>query len=226
MEEKEGELQRQNVALLLEAWQQSGEERGLEALVAEVRPMIESAVAKALRSRGVRDPSAADDAVSRVMDHLRRLPGVSPTERRVEPFMAGGVGRGGVDAGVSFVVWLARKRARDVARSIHRRSRHVVAFSQLDLSDAAKVAGVERQPPRDAATEDRVAASLASAVAQLDARSRDVIERLLAGQSQTDIARQIGVCEGTVSRIRAHAIGELRGWIADGPADGMIRRPK
>ena len=55
----------------------------------------------------------------------------------------------------------------------------------------------------------------------LDGRSRLVVELLLAGENQAAIARRMGLCEGTVSRIRARAISTLRAAI-EGRPDGRL----
>ena len=47
------------------------------------------------------------------------------------------------------------------------------------------------------------------------ARAQEVLTRLLDGESQAAIAKSMGVCEGTVSRIRAKAIEGIRRSLAD-----------
>jgi RNA polymerase sigma factor (sigma-70 family) len=58
--------------------------------------------------------------------------------------------------------------------------------------------------------EPDAASWLHSAIAALDARSQEVVGCLLKGLTQAEIAKELGVCEGTVSRIRAKAIEQLR----------------
>jgi RNA polymerase sigma factor (sigma-70 family) len=58
---------------------------------------------------------------------------------------------------------------------------------------------------------DRVRA----AAKQLEPRQRLLVELLLEGKSQTVIAHVLGVCEGTVSRLRARAIAALQSLVAE-----------
>ena len=52
-------------------------------------------------------------------------------------------------------------------------------------------------------------------IARLVPRQRAVIELLREGKSQVVIAHALGVCEGTVSRLRQRAIGELKRLLAE-----------
>ena len=185
----------------LARWQESGDPELLAAVVAAARPLAEAVAAKMLRSRGVTDPSAVDDVMSLVLDHLRRLPGAVAGERPVAPFRGE---QPGTDAGVGYVCQLAEKRALDVARQRRRRSRHTLPFS---LVDAEVQRGLVR---REAAAQADLLDRLADALDGLEPRLRTVVEMLLDGKSQAVIAHVLGVCEGTVSRARSRAVDHLR----------------
>ncbi len=193
--------------LLLE-WQSMGDERTLEELFKAICPLAESVARHVLRSAGIQDPAAIDDAMSKVFDHLRRLHGSSARDRRVAAFRpaADTVTRRG-DAGIGFVRWLAQERARDIARATFRRTRRTRLFSQLAPEHAGMVRSIEASPPPDGG---RLDDDVRLAIESLDGRSRLVIEMLLEGESQATIARHMGVCEGTVSRIHSRAIEALR----------------
>lgn len=196
----------EGVSSLLVRWQSTGDASSFEALVGLVRPIVEEAARRMLRSARVADPSAVDDCVAIVLDHLRRLPGTAVGERTVSPFRpAGG------DSGVGFVRWLAKERARDVARASRRRARLTMTFSQLDPSESARLAWTSVEPAPDETPTERVR----RAITTLDARAQEVLTRLLDGESQAAIAKSMGVCEGTVSRIRAKAIEGIRRSLAD-----------
>jgi RNA polymerase sigma factor (sigma-70 family) len=191
----------EGVSTLLKRWQSTADESCFETLVGVVRPIVEETALRTLRSAHVADPSAVDDCVAMVLDHLRRLPGAGPGERSVAPFRSIGS-----DSGVGFVRWLAKERARDVARARRRRTRLTMTFSQLDPSESARL---EQRPAEPGASRPEIT-RMHRAIAALDARTRDVLARLLDGESQAVIARSMGVSEGTVSRIRTKAIEDVR----------------
>ena len=56
---------------------------------------------------------------------------------------------------------------------------------------------------------------LHEAIGMLPPRKRMVIELLLEGKSQAVISHMIGVCEGTVSRLRWRATAQLRALLAE-----------
>jgi len=208
--------------LLLE-WQSTGDERTLEELFKAISPLIESVSRHVLRSNGIVDPGAIDDATSKVFDHLRRLHGPSAGDRRVAAFRpaAPHVTRRG-DAGIGFIRWLSQERARDIARATFRRTRRTRLFSQLAPEHAGMVQRIEARPPPDGGLLDD---DVLLAIESLDGRLRLVIDLLLEGESQATIARRMGVCEGTVSRIHARAIEALREAIR-GPSEPILsRRP-
>ena len=219
----------QSVASLLLQWQSTGDEQKLEALFASVGSLVEQVSRHVLLAAGITDPGAVDDAMSKVLDHLRRLPGPREGERAVAVFQPTGSddseGREGSlsigdvscrgDAGIAFIRWLAGKRARDVARATLRRARHTRLFSQLEFENAGLVRSFEA---RDRLEGERLGDDVLLAIESLDDRSRQLVELLLEGKSQAEMARRMGVCEGTVSRIRARAIATLRAAI-EMPAD-------
>lgn len=204
--------------LLLE-WQSTGDERTLEELFKAISPLIERVARHMLRSTGIVDPGAIDDATSKVFDHLRRLHGPSAEDRGVAAFRpaARDEPRRG-DAGIGFIRWLAQERARDVARATLRRTRRTRVFSQLAPEHLGIVRSIEASHSADGGPLDD---DVRLAIESLDGRSRLVVELLLEGENQAAIARRMGVCEGTVSRIRARAISTLREAIEVRP-DGRL----
>jgi hypothetical protein len=62
------------IASLLEAWQATGAPDDFHYLWQAARSIVERAIRKNLCRQGIRDPAAADEAMSLVMNHLRRLP--------------------------------------------------------------------------------------------------------------------------------------------------------
>jgi len=204
---------RPDLATLLHAWQQGGDTRALERLIHATRPVARNAIARVLVSRGIRDPDALDDALALVFDHLRRLPGGTP-ERSVAPFAPR---RREGDRGKAFVHRLAKDRALDVARGCRRRARKSVAFSELGPAATARAEAAlavdDASAPRTAA--DPLADRIRAAVRRLDGRDRDVMTLLLAGHSQTAIAAALGVCAGTVSRLRRRALERLRALLEE-----------
>lgn len=219
---------RHELERLLRQWQESGREAVLEQLIRVAAPAASCVIQGVLRRRGIRDPHAVDDALALVFDHIRRLPGAGEGERSVAPFVP--VAKAG-DRGRAFLHRLAKDRALDVARSRRRRARHVRTFSQLDQLATSRLTGGIADAPQGpissagdpAAGEEMSAAAAAAessrrlraALARLSARDRQVIDLLLEGKNQAVIAHVLGVCEGTVSRIRRHAIDRLRTLLGD-----------
>jgi RNA polymerase sigma factor (sigma-70 family) len=72
------------------------------------------------------------------------------------------------------------------------------------------------------------------AIERLPPRQRAVVRGLMDELSQAELARQIGVCEGTVSRLWVKAIGRIReslrvyeaGARKDGEWGGVISAPR
>lgn len=196
-----------SVTALIDRWQTDHDGDALAALVALIRLPLARVVAHTLRRQGVRDPGACEDAWALVIEHLSRL-GSADGLRRVEAFDARRTSRGGaVDPGWIYVRCVARSRARDIARDRRRRDRHV---EMLVSRRAESPPSVDAEESRGAAVE-----RLRAAVARLDSQSRRVVTLLLDGKSQTVIAHVLGVCEGTVSRIRSRAIAKLRSLLAE-----------
>lgn len=206
---------------LLLDWQATADQSHLEPLVAAIRPLAERMATATLHRHGIRDSYAVDEVVSLVLDHLRRLPGAPTDERPVASFAPRRIARCNgslIDLGQAFLVWLTRERAADVARSRRRQARHTTVFSELEkpvrhrLQDSAD--------PGDAAATDIAAYAdlcvrLRDVIPRLPPRERTVIELLLEGKSQTVIAHVLGVCEGTVSRLRGRATIVLRTLLAE-----------
>lgn len=193
---------------LLRAWQADGREQTLESLVRIAAPIVEHAARRELRGFGIRDPAAADDAVARVFDHLRRLHGTAAGERRVTGFGAGAPHAGHASA-LTFIRLLARSRARDVARSRRRAGRHERPFATLDDAARDHVHAVAATDGDDDPVTD-LKPRLLAAIAALDGRERMAISLRLEGKSLAVVAHALDVCEGTASRIHARAVATLR----------------
>lgn len=202
------------VADALQAWQETGDVAWLEHVIAETLPRLERAARGVLQRLQIDDWSAVDDAVSLVLDHLRRLPATAPGERSVARFehrrdAGGSVG----DPGLAYLVWLAHERAYDVARQRKRQTKRLQRYAtvhtvrHIDDTDFASLSDARE-------TDCATAARLQTAIVLLEPRSRTVIQLLLDGKSQAVIAHVLGVCEGTVSRLRTRAIAELRRLLA------------
>lgn len=202
------------IADSLQAWQETADEVWLEHVISQTLSTLETIARNMLRRRYVSDWSAVDDTLSLVFDHLRRLPATTRGERGVARFeTTRGRSRGGCDPGLAYLVWLTHERALDVARQRKRQTKRLRLYATVhpvrhlddtdfeSLSDACE-------------TECATAARLQTAVAMLEPRSRSVIQLLLDGKSQAVIAHVLGVCEGTVSRLRSRAIAELRRLLA------------
>ena len=204
-----------SVSLLVLRWQASGAEAAFEKIVEQVRPQVERVIERVLRRQGLRDPAAVDEAVSLVLDHLRRLPGSAGKERSVAkfaPLAARGSGRTATDPGRSFIACLAEDRARDVARA--RRRQRSVPFTQLG-AEAARACEQRLTASGSEAVDPSPLDRVRAAAERLDPRQRRLVELLLEGTSQVVIAHVLGVCEGTVSRLRARAIAALREALAE-----------
>lgn len=215
----------QSLEALLEQWQATGSHEVFRHLLTRAGPIVDRVVAHTLQRLGLRDPATVDDAISLVFDHLRRLHGWTG-ERTVCPFAArkaggnscGDHGAAAVaDRGAAFIVRLSQTRACDVARAHRRRTRRCASVSQLDVAATHDLrmrlcglrASTELPPPAEAAAE-----RLHAAIAQLEPRQRTLVALLLEGKNQAVIAHVLGICEGTVSRIRRQAIDRLRSLLA------------
>jgi hypothetical protein len=107
-----------NTCSLLQAWQAGGAPDDFHQLWKGIKSMVESTVRKTLCRQGIRDPSAADEAISLVMGHLLRLP-------------SGGVAKfDGNQSATGYLFWLSSRRCRDVTRSLRRRRE--VSLSEVE----------------------------------------------------------------------------------------------
>lgn len=195
-----------SIATILLDWQTTADECHLESLLRVSSQLLWRTARKVLIRHGVADPGAVDDAVSLVLDHVRRLPGVSASERRVSRFTPHR-STASTDSGEAYLVWLSRERARDVARKWRIRARLTQPLSQTEPGDSltplhdligASVANTDKLMRLDRAIEG------------LNHRQAVVIRMLINGHSQAAIATELRVCEGTVSRLRGRAIARLR----------------
>lgn len=209
------------IANLLLDWQSMGRPDQLEAIVTAIRPLVKRMAAATLQRRGIPDPFAIEEAISLVLDHLRRLhcsPSCEPPVARFVSSHANCCRTSQADPGRAYVLWLARERAADVARARHRQSRHFVVFSQLDKTTTGRleacIASGDSDGDATASTGD-LRTQLHEAIGMLPPRERMVIELLLEGKSQAVISHMIGVCEGTVSRLRSRATAKLREVMAE-----------
>jgi RNA polymerase sigma factor (sigma-70 family) len=192
--------------LLLE-WQAVGEPECFERIVAILSPIALHSAGRMLARAGLRSRSLCDDVLSLVLDHLRRLYEPATHAVRVARFTA--EPDGSDDAGLRYVVWLTLARTRDVIRIERRRKARQASFTDLDLVDSIAVArGVS--PKLSYADDSWPLTDLRAAIASLDGADRDVVDMLLAGRTQKEIADALGVCEGTVSRRKDRAILRIR----------------
>lgn len=198
------------IAGALLAWQETADEIWLEDLIRATRPLLESAARGVLRRLQISDWSAVDDTLALVFDHLRRLPATAPGERGVTPFTTGrGTNPGSSDPGLAYLVWLVHERALDVARQRRRQAARRRIFATTCHASRVDQAGFDRSMIDDDAACD-IAARLHAALAMLEPRLCLVIRLLLDGKSQAMVAHMLGVCEGTVSRLRTKAIADLK----------------
>lgn len=217
-DEPRSTTQRGPLEALLLAWQETADQQCFSGLVKTVAPLAQRIAGWALRRHGIPDPIAADEVLSLVLDHLRRLPGSQRGERTVAAFSPppSHQRHSADDPGTAYVLRLTRDRAHDVARSRRRQARHTVLFSQLDRTGVVRL---ERSATARADIDTQAlevqCGRLRDAVTRLPPRERSVVELLLAGKSQATIANTLQVCEGTISRLRGKAIAALRDLLAD-----------
>ena len=202
---------RADVAAALIAWQETGDERWLESLVATTLAEFVHVAALSLRAYGVHDRSAVDDALALVFDHLRRLRGTAPGEHAVARFnTARRQGTTPGDPGRAYLAWLVRERSLDVARQRRR-----LAKRWLSLSDHA-MSRLRAVDAHDGCEDDHEREARFDATLQrLEPRLRTVVQMLLEGKSQAVIAHVLEVSEGTVSRLRGRAIAALQALLEE-----------
>jgi RNA polymerase sigma factor (sigma-70 family) len=196
------------VASLLEAWQTTGDPDDYRRLWNAASAVVESVVRKNLYRHGIRDPAAAAEAVSLVMNHLRRLPdqGVAKFDRN--------------QTAAGYLVWLSSRRSRDVARSLRRRRESSLDDTRGQIVEPLVDPDIDHIEGSDSRAVDH----LYAAIKALDDRSRLVIERHLAGEPQAVTAKALRVCDGTITRIRQRAIQRLRELMTGGAI--ALRRSK
>jgi len=187
--------QDESLAHLLVEWQASGDRDKFANLWAHAASLIRQSVRVTLARANLRDPASADDAVSLVIDHIRRLPSGEVAQYDGERNAAG------------YLRWLAATRSKDVVRSRRRQQRRERPWpEQLEIADAAN----EPEDASQAGWAAEAMLALKNAIAELDERSQDVLMSHFEGERQADTARRLGVCPGTVTRIRQRAIERLR----------------
>ncbi len=202
-------------------WQTTGDPDCLALLLNTTLSLAEQTAHSAMQRLGIHDPSAIDETISLLLDHLRRLPNAATNERAVAPFVPRDddrCGAGLIDSGRAYIVWLIRERAADVARARRRKSRHTTVFSLLDTRMMSRLQ--EYAVSRDGCSDDMqtqadLCLRLQDEIPLLPPRERLVMELVLEGKNQAVIAHVLDVCEGTVSRIRMRAIATLRARLAE-----------
>jgi RNA polymerase sigma factor (sigma-70 family) len=195
-----------SLAAMLLDWQSTADERHLESLLRVSSPLMWRTARSVLVRHGVADPAAVDDAVSLVLDHVRRLAGVSPNEKKVSRFEPSRT-TPATDPGEAYLVWLSTERARDIARTRRARARFIQPLSHVETGNSlTPLQALVGSSVND--TDDLI--RLHRAIEGLKDRQAVVIQMLIIGQSQATIAAELKVCEGTVSRLRTRAITRLR----------------
>jgi RNA polymerase sigma factor (sigma-70 family) len=195
-----------SIAAMLLAWQSTADERHLESLLRVSSHLMWRTARSVLVRHGVADPAAVDDAVSLVLDHVRRLAGVSTNEKKVSRFKPSRTNPA-TDPGEAYLVWLSTERARDVARTRRTRARFVQSLSEVETGNSLTPL---QAPVGPSANDTDDVIRLHRAIEGLKDRQAVVIQMLITGQSQATIAAELKVCEGTVSRLRTRAITRLR----------------
>lgn len=203
---------------LLDRWQNHGDVAALEKLVDVLRPPLQLVVARALGRHGIRDPGARDEAMMLVFEQLCRLglDVASPVARFDQRRNGKTLPAGAVSAGWAFVRCIAESRAHDMARAARRRDHRAAEYAALHAAPP---------DPTDDGRRCDAAERLRAAIETLDERSRTVVALLLEGRTQAVIAHVLGVCEGTVSRIRARAIARLRVLMSAQPGGRKPEEP-
>ena len=213
------------IADLISTWQRTGDHDTLATLLTAVSPVIRQAVTQTLRHCGIRDTAAVDDTLSLVFDHIRRLP-ATPDRIGLQAFVPSrspATGSGDCDAGAAWICMLARSRAVDVIRIRRRRERHVRCFTALvDVDQSHLSVTATTGEDLDAL---QLRATLHEAIGRLAPRARMLVDLLLTGKTQAVAAHVLGVCEGTVSRMLARAIHDLRDLLGTNADEVSPGRP-
>lgn len=216
-----------DVEALLCDWQTTANHESLEQLIRLATPGVMLVVGRVLWQHGIRDPGAVDDAIALVLNHLRRLPGVAegdPAVARFDP------ARGtAADHGQSYLHKLAHDRALDVARRRRREGRRMATFSSLDdvngAAIPARMSAANNESGEGDESGDTAHGLLHEAVSGLEPREQTLVRLLLEGKSQAVIAHVLGVCEGTVSRLRGRVIAKLQAAIQTRSSGGHGETP-
>ena len=194
------------IGALIDRWQADHDLEAFTTLVTEIRGPLEGIVGRLLRRRGIRDPAARDDAVALILERLFRL-GCPGAGRVIVRFDVDRRVRGAADPGWAYLRCVAWSRVRDVTRERGRRERREADGGSIRRWCEPPASGADTSIPDT----DR----LRTAVAMLDEPARTVATLLLEGKTQAVAAHVLGVCEGTVSRIRSRAIADLRRLLAE-----------
>lgn len=198
--------------LILE-WQALGEPEGLSLLVKSAQPVIERTATQWLKRHHMFTPARVDEILSVVLDHLRRLHVEPGSDQAVTSFTPEPDGND--EAGLRYIRWLTKRRTQDLIRTERRRLRRHPTLTEARVATESLAA--VRQG-RDAATRQESVDGLHQAMQSLSQRDRDVIEGLLKGQSQSQIAAVLGVSEGTVSRHKKDALTRLKNMLFSAPS--------
>jgi RNA polymerase sigma factor (sigma-70 family) len=197
------------LATRLACWQATGCEIDLEALWREAEPFVSQVARRTLLGVGLRDPAACDDAISLVLNHLRRLPSRGVT------------GFDPARGAIAYLRWLSARRALDTARLL--KVSRETPLSALPVPDKYFHCLYVLDGENSA---EEMTSRLRQACEALDSRSRLVIEHHLAEYPQAETARALGVCEGTITRIRQKAIDRLRILLSDPISHSPMRKPR
>jgi RNA polymerase sigma factor (sigma-70 family) len=215
-----------DLGALLCQWQATGSHAALEDLIRSATPVMVVVIGRVLGQRGIRDPAAVDDALALVFNHLRRLPGAADGEPTVSPFHSDG---GTVaEHGRAYLQRLAHDRAVDIARRCRRRARREAAFSALDdvaVMQVPERAGLAMLGEAADEPDDQEEQFLRREMAGLEPREQQLVRLLIEGKSQAVIAHVLGVCEGTISRMRTRVIAKLQAAIRTRPSAGRAETP-
>jgi RNA polymerase sigma factor (sigma-70 family) len=206
-------LERLSVTRLLVEWQRSRCPLHFAQMIEAIRPLMEKTARCTLHRRGCRDPHAMDEVESLVMEHLWRLTESAKPGARVTAFTPP-TSADGRDHGLAYVTWLTTRRALDVLRRRRRCSERESLFSEIADAECRCTANITAADGN--ATDDEQAVMVRNALRTLDQRSQQVMAMLLSGLAQIEVAKQLGLCEGTISRVRSRAVEQLGGILGNG----------